>query len=237
MAITKVGSSSSGDAGAPNTSYTWDHTCHADTNLLVVTARGRDSSIVDAVITSVTYGVHSLTLANRYHYEADCFVEVWYYPNPTVGSSLAIVVTHTGKVSDAAGAAVDLAGADADGTPVFSSGYTTIVGLSAQDNTLTESSAPTGSMMVSGYSCKFATFIEISVTAGIEVDAVDMGSYVCMSAYAAESSGSCTITYTDVNSNECLQVGATFNPSTLAADSIAHLFRRIKLRRLPHWRM
>ena len=152
MAVTKVGSSSSGDAGSPNTSYNWLHSCHADTNLLVVLARGRDATQGDFLVDDITYGGNSLTYVYRYWEDTtDQSVEVWYYPNPTVSSSLSIVVSHTGKVSDAAGAAVDLAGADADGTPVDDYGYTYVAAAASQSNTLTINPAATGSMLVSGY--------------------------------------------------------------------------------------
>ncbi len=48
MAITVGNTSSSGDAGSPNTAHSWNHTVHADSNLLIVTTRVRDTSGVDA---------------------------------------------------------------------------------------------------------------------------------------------------------------------------------------------
>ncbi len=65
MAVEAGNTSSSGDADSPDTSYNWPHTCHANSNLLIVLTRARDAVGLDALISGITYDGNPLVKARR----------------------------------------------------------------------------------------------------------------------------------------------------------------------------
>lgn len=211
MAITVGNTSSSGDAGSPDTAYSWSHECQADTNLLVVTTRVRDSSIDDADVSGITYDGNPLAEAiSVYTALSDLGSEVWYLADPPVGSSLTIEVTHGGKCSDASGAAIGLKGVDTndivDGTDIEE-------GLNSIDSTLVVDPAATGSMLVGSMCNNLSSVATLSVTTGTEIDEVDMGNYCGGAGYNPASGGTATLVWEWVGGENQNAAGATFNPS------------------------
>ena len=124
MAITIGSSTNSGKVSNVNTSFSFNHTCDPGTTVLVVMVGAFDAAVGDMDVTGVSYGGNALTPEVG---SADAVAgnfELWYRPNPTTESELAVQVTFNAKTSNASATAVDLIGVDG-GDPVQASQRTT----------------------------------------------------------------------------------------------------------------
>lgn len=123
MAITVGNNTNSGAKGAL-ASYTWNHTCNAGSNtILVVTVVG-DTSVVSTVkYNSVTMTAGPTLLSGS------TYASIFYLKTPTTGTN-AILVTMTSAVGNSGAAAVDFFGVDQT-TPSDSTGTGTNTNTSA----------------------------------------------------------------------------------------------------------
>ena len=181
MAITVGNISSSGNPGTVNTSYSWNHTCGSGSNCLFVLERAREGTDADRPISGVTYDGNPLSVA---HIENDDTnhesAEIWFLINPTTESSLAIEVTHVGKVTDGSSGAVDFAGVD-----VSDSGSNVVADTSAgtRDGGVTTFSGLSGDALMACIVWVEGSLGDLIIPQGVEIDQVDMGSYCGQAAY------------------------------------------------------
>lgn len=191
MAITIGNTSNSGDPGAV-TSYSWNHTCLAGTTCLVVVVTGSDTSGTDFAVASITYDGVNLEFASAQFSAQNLGVSIWYLLNPTTGSSLSLVVTHGGKVTDPSAYAIDLLGTAT--SSVVDSNDGDPIGGGTTCNPIV-SPAATGSIAVGGMHCSNTAVTTVSVTTGTQVGELDLGSTVSSCAYAFESGGTASIAW------------------------------------------
>ena len=107
MAIT-IGNKSNSGAKGSVTNYTWNHTCNADTSVLVILPHYRSDS-GSKVVNALTYDSVAATSAGE-RFGTYIGTELWYLANPAVGSELVVSVTHPGAPNFTGATAVDLIG-------------------------------------------------------------------------------------------------------------------------------
>lgn len=177
MAITVGNTSSSGDPGTANTTYSWSHTCQSGTNRLVVLPRAHETIDADRPVSGVTYDGNALTKADSLQSDnLDFGAEVWYLNNPTTGSSLIIEVTHTGKTTEPCAGAIDLKGIDTGST--FEA-----VHKQAGGGASIALSVLTGDAVVATEVTSNLDATELGVTGGTQIESVDLGQYSGQSGY------------------------------------------------------
>ncbi len=196
MAITVGNTSNSGDPGT-STSYSWNHTCAADTTLLVVGVSVNDTTDTDRPVNSITYNGVGLTQAVRYNNNTNnTSAELWYLANPQTGSALSITVTHAGKCTDTAGMAIDLLGT-ATVSPVHAT--STANGTGSPNVTTASVSTTSGEMAVAIYVDNLGDAPSLSVSTGTEIAELDIGATTLSSGYNLASGASTNIVFTDTN--------------------------------------
>ena len=206
MAITIGNASSSGNINNVNTTYSWQHITHADTDCLVVCVSGNDGTAGDRDITGVTYNAVALTNAEAVNDGTSQQGEVWYITETAYGANLGgvtanVVVTHGGKCTDGCGHAIDLIGVD-QAAPEQDSN--TATGANS-DPTVTVAGAVAGSMTVGVCTITEADPSQLSVGAGTEFGETDMGGNISSAAYR---SGNGTLTWAHTTDDEAWCVAA-----------------------------
>jgi hypothetical protein len=196
MGIVVGNISSSGDAGSPNTSFSWNHEVATGSNILIAVVRFVDSSSEDSDITGVTFNAGGFTGEALYYRDSTSGrgVAIWYLINPTTESSLPIEVTFAGKVSDAAGGAIDLSGVDT-GDPIDDTNTKHEGTLSETISITVSGSVSSGAVGIAGVTNSLNDNDEVSITTGNSIDAVDMGGNSALSGRNTESGSSITVAW------------------------------------------
>lgn len=216
MTITIGNTGTSGDQ-APNVTYEISHTVSADTDVLVFTGCGGDSSSVDRNITGVSSDVDG-TFETGFSYDdvGNLNVEVWYLRDPTA-TSHTITVTHGGKCDDACGFTIDLKGVDTD-TPEIdwdyaevSAGNNILVGVYFED---------TDAIGVGICICSEKVVGDLTVSTGTTIESkVDMGSRVAAAAWSEDIAGSNELYFT-FSSADAVAMLLVFNPAPTATQLV-----------------
>lgn len=207
MALSIDTTSESGDQ-APNTTYSWSHTCAATANLLVVITTHYDGTLSDANVTGITYNGVALSKATDYTDATYRFNnEIWYLQNPGTGSSYTIQVTCNGKTEDACASAISFIGADKT-DPIGASDTASGDLVSSASVTLT---VDAGSYIVSGINSEAnVVTTDLSVTSpAVQTHLVDTGNNGGGGSYKDVSAGgSQSIAWTIGGANEAWLMGA-----------------------------
>ena len=211
MAITLGNSSSSGNFNNVNTTYTWQHTTHADTDCLTVVTSAMDAVQGDRDTTAVSFnGVGFTNITAQDDGTSQTNTEIWRLTEETYGSNLGgvtanIQVTQGGKCTDACAHALDLINVD-QAVPVQDSNQGT---GSNSDPTVTVAGAVSGSMTVGCTTISEADPGQLSVSAGTQFGETDMGSDTSSAAYRADNG---TLTWAHTTDDEDWGVvAANFN--------------------------
>lgn len=127
-------------------SITWNHTCGAGANKLVITSGAGASVLSDRTVATVTYNAvpcSFIVSADDTNFESS---EAWRLNNPPTGSALPIVVTYVGSPNQiGAGAISYIDAAAAEGAPSTNFGTTidpnvTVVDSASGDHVISMSS-------------------------------------------------------------------------------------------------
>lgn len=120
MAITIDAASNSGDNSSTNT-ISFNHTCAASADMILVGVMGRDSTgTADLVVSSVTYNGTSLTslvALQQTHHAGYGGAAILALPNPDTGSAYSIAITMAGSCNVLTGWGLSVIGAKNTTTP------------------------------------------------------------------------------------------------------------------------
>jgi hypothetical protein len=178
------------------TSYSYNHTCDANTKCLVAVITGFDGTAADLAVTGVTYDTVAMTKADEFISSAGYgLVSVWYLPFTTTPSGAkALAVTHAGKCTDTQCEAVNLVSS----TAVFITKDSSAKGTTnATTHPVSVNPARTNSIAVGGITDEEASIDNLGVSVGTQIGTeIDMGSQVSGTAWVASSGGTADITWT-----------------------------------------
>ena len=195
------------NAGSPQS---FDHTCGANVDGLVVVVTIYDTSGTDGVVSGVKYnGISFDSPAATLYYDALCdgHVSVWLLPSPITGDSYPVEVSFGGVVTDFEAAAIGIE--STIGTFAKDSNGTPATGTSG-DLTITWSTVATDTI------CFAAALDDQTDDAKVhpqetEIYTVDVGDVVSAEYAIRSSSGSQTMTIVDDDGDEdWVIVGAAF---------------------------
>ena len=199
MAITIGTTKSNSGSKANSTNFTFTHTVDADTKCLVVVIESVDPTSTDAVCNSIKWDVagvnESFTASGTYSYRVGGnTIIIGYLSIPSVLSSKLISVAMAGANAQIQAHALNLV--DASASSIVYDSFAT--GSANPNGSGVVNPAASGSYAIGGAIADGGLPASFSVTTGTEVPGseLDMGSDVASAAYAAESGGSATITWT-----------------------------------------
>lgn len=194
---------------------TFDHTCGANVDALVVVVTIYDTSSSDGIVSGVKYnGVSFDSPAATLYYDAlsDGHVSVWLLPQPITGDSYSVEVSFGGVVTDFEAAAI---------------GIESTVGTFEKDSNGTPATGTTGNLVITWNTVAtntivFAAALDDQTDAGkvhpqeIEIYTVDVGDVVSAEYAIRTGSGSQTMTIVDDDGDEdWVIVGAGFKEITV----------------------
>jgi len=210
MAITLGNTTSSGTQINANTSFSFSHTTHADTDLLNITIVAQDTVTSDRNVTGVTFnGVAATEVVAIETGSTNMTVEIWRLTETSYGTNLGgvtanVQVTFAGKTSTSVAWSTDLIGVNQT-TPVQNSN--TAYGTSSTPS-VTVSGAVAGSMTIGGLGTAQGDSTLVSVTTGTQLAEEDAGPVVFAAAY---NSGNGTLAWYITSSFQWHIAAANYN--------------------------